>query len=146
MKAELTGGHHSNNKHQYMDTLTLYLFTYHYALILTEYMSPLFISDPPQQINSSCGRCRGRTEAFHVCFGGRSYTWRRVEQINNIMIICANTRTFPARSSPIVRPRRPASSAVQPVAAKMIQFQSEDEKLQGATQSTCNTHPVSQQD
>lgn len=42
MKAELTGGHHSDNKHQYMDTLTLYLFTYHYALILTEY-----ISDPP---------------------------------------------------------------------------------------------------
>lgn len=73
MKAELTGGHHSDvimsNKHQYMDTLTLYLFTYHYALILTEYMkqSPLFISDP-RQINSSCGRCRGRTEAFHVFF------------------------------------------------------------------------------
>lgn len=34
----------------------------------------------PWQINSSCGRCRGRTEAFHVFFGWRSYIWRRVEQ------------------------------------------------------------------
>lgn len=47
MKAELTGGHHSDNKHQYMDTLTLYLFTYHYALILTEYMSEDESVTPP---------------------------------------------------------------------------------------------------
>lgn len=34
----------------------------------------------------------------------------------------------------------------EPVDAQIIQFQSEDEKLRGATQSACNTRSVSQQD
>lgn len=53
MKAELTGGHHSDNKHQYMDTLTLYLFTYHYALILTEYMSEDESVTPPSRLTAA---------------------------------------------------------------------------------------------
>lgn len=36
-----------------------------------------------------------------------------------------------------------SESPVQPVDAQMIQFQSEDEKLQGATQSACKTLPLS---
>lgn len=69
----------------------------------------------------------------------------RSKRIINSVLISKNTRQSWLVTVLLVFGTK-HMSPFQPVDAQMMQFQSEDEKLQGATQSACNNRPVSQQD